>query len=213
MIERIDTFSLRGRSDDLNGLFFYRTIFLPTPTVTATTSISTFSIGFLRVEDRYQMGFIGSSIRKAGFSPAPGRSDDIPVDDDWNRNGVTIEKCTYVTFQLAVSMAEAIALCTLAIHDGTGKSVVKAAAKPAKLRPQALIVDRKTGLVRTVHYLSAVEGARLPSERFLAQRIKKCAADGLKVEPRAIEVAFHDDPDYRFEPETTFDRKTSRVRS
>jgi len=214
VIERIDTFFLHGKSNDLNPLSFYRTVFLPTPTVTATCAINAFSLGFERVDDHYQVGFVGVDIRKAGFSPAPGRSDDLPRDDDWNRNGVTIEKCTYLTFELAVMKAEAVALCSLAIYAGTtGVAVGRATRKQGAIHPQALVVEKKTGLVRTVHHLNAVEGARLPSERFLTQAIKKCAAEALKADPKTLEIAFHDDPGYKFQPETTYDRKARRLRS
>jgi hypothetical protein len=214
VIERIDTFFLHGRSDDLTPLSFYRTIFLPTPTVTATCAVNAFTVGFQRVGDEYQVGFVGVDVRKAGFSPAPGRSDDLPRDDDWNRNGVTIEKCTYVTFELAVRKAEAVALCSLAIHAGTtAVAVGRATGRQGTIHPQALVVDKKSGLVRTVHHMNVVEGARLPSERFLTQAIKTCAAEGMKADPKALDVAFHDDPGYKFQPGTTYDRKARRLRS
>jgi hypothetical protein len=190
-----------------------RTIFVPVQKVTATVAISTFTIGFRLVGREYQMGFVGSVIRKAGFSPSPGHSDDIPIASDWSRNGLTLDKCTYITFELVLAMAEAEALCTIAFYDAKSDRVVKPAPKPGKLAPQALVVDKKTGLVRTVHYLNAVEGARVPTERFLTQAIKKCAAEELKAEPRTLDIVFHDDPQYRFQPQSTFDRKAKKVRS
>jgi hypothetical protein len=216
MIERIDTYSLLGESDDLTQVSFARTIFVPAVKVTATISLSAMTIGFKLVRDAYQMGFIGTVIRKAGFSPSPGRSDDIPVATDWSRNGLTLDKCTYVTFQLTVVMAEAMALCTLAFYEPGGD---REAVKPTKaklqteVRPQALVVDKKSGLVRTVHYLNAAEGARVPSERFLTQAIRKCASDELKVEPRTLEIVYHDDPAFRFKPGVRWDRKAKKLRS
>lgn len=204
MIHDLITRSIHATSAELDPeTKIFSTIFVPTKTVTATISLSTFTFG---ARDR-TAGWGGCVIRKAGFATGPGSSDSTPVASSFEQNSLYVERCVFVTYQLSIALGEAIAQFNLFFHE----PVASLRRKKSSTR-QALVFDKKSGVLQTVHHLETLPGARVPSDRYLKREILTCAGEELRLAERSLDLAFREEAAFQFRPDLRVDRATGGVR-
>ena len=207
MIHHVETFFLHAISGEVAPpTKVFHTVLVPTKTVTATIALSLLTFGSQKIGNEQLAGWGGCLIRKASFADAADRAQLIPLTPDFEHNELFIERCVFVTYQLSVAFGEAFALASLFVHD----EIVVRRQKMRKRR-HALVFDRKSGAVQTVHHLDALPGARVPSDRFLHKAIRDCAAEELRLATRSLGVVIRDDPKFRHRAGLRVDPRTGTL--
>ena len=209
MIDDVWTFFIHGIWSELDPeLKLFHTAFVPTVDVTATIALSLVTFGAKQVGDHREMGWVGGVIKKGAFADAQNHAQNIPVATTWDRNGLRINRCVFVTYQLSVAFGEAIAQCNLFFHGAQG---VRASSGGAASTRHAIVFDKKSGQALTVHSVTALPGARVPSDRLLLREIRKCAAEDLKRAERSVAVHLHEKGDILFSEGLRVEARAGRL--
>jgi hypothetical protein len=95
-------------------LRLFQTVFFPTSAkITATAALSMASIG----STPESAGTAGAVIWKVGIArPGGGATDTVDLFDSFEHNGVTFERCVFVTFALSLRKAAGVGQYTVLIH-------------------------------------------------------------------------------------------------
>ncbi|MFN0053218.1 MAG: hypothetical protein ACKV0T_13630 [Planctomycetales bacterium] len=207
MIHDLHTFTLHGIWSELDPeLKLFHTVFVPTQDITATVGLSLLTFGAKQIGDRREMGWAGGVIKKGAFADSQNRAQNISVGSDWNRNGLRINRCVFVTYQLSVAFGEAVAQCNLFFHE---PSAVRAVKPPATRH--AILYDKKSKAAVSVHSLTTFQGARVVSDRLLTREIRKCGAVDLNRPERSLGVHFHESGDFHFSQGLRVDVRSGKL--
>jgi hypothetical protein len=202
MIQSVLSATLQGFNGQLNPVLdVFHTVFVNRQTATATVALASYSQGL----ENFQPGWAGAFITKAGVSPIPGQTNNLPLDrNDVNRTQLRIENCAFVTFRMVIAKAEARATATVFVEGTTPLLGMKT--------KSAYIHDRTSGKIKAVHHVTFPADSRAPSDALVLRRIRDCAAETWSVRPGSLDATLMRKSDPAFTNTLVIDKRTHRIR-
>jgi hypothetical protein len=191
------------------GFHIWLTVSVPIKRITATIALSSLVTYWLGADNGPP--FVHCRVLKAAYRDAQNQLKVFTAPDvgDHEINFLQLDRCVSVTFELLASHCEAMALATVYVYDEAVHEMSRVVPVPTR---HALISDKKSGQVLSVHHLQFLPGGRVPTDRFLTKTIRDCAAKALEIPPRTLQVTFHEEPDFYLRPGLMVERSSGKLR-